>query len=455
MRPFRPPGETTGTVNSAAETEGIPAPAVEAQDYGGKNFNIYSINFNTNLYFTDGENGDVMNDAVWERKRLTEEYLNVNITYENNHTIQDFATDMKLAVSAGDDAYQLALPHVMQGISTCVLENTLTDWNTIEAVDFSREYWNQSIVDELSIKGHAYYVRSNYIIPGPLVLYFNKSMIADYNLENPYTLVRDGTWTLDKLISLASNISDDVNGDGKMNMEDRYGFSSMIDYQLTGFIYSSGLSVCESKDDTLNAVLHTEKAEKLFEKIYNLTYAPYSYHYLYGQDDLALAVTSGRVLFATGSVGSLMGYRESTVDIGVLPYPKYDEAQKDYKQYDLSSLMCMPASVADPEMAGTVTDVLSFYSMITTIPAYYDELLGSKLTRDEESVEMLDIIFNNIVYDAGMNYFGLDGSFGYYMVYALPQVCQQPKFAFESYFERNEKGFGKTIEDFMAVVADR
>lgn len=56
-------------------------------------------------------------------------------------------------------------------------------------------------------------------------------------------------------------------------------------------------------------------------------------------------------------------------------------------------------------MAGQVVEMLSYYSMETTVPAYYTVLFGEKLARDVDSVEMLSIVFDNIVYDAGMNYF--------------------------------------------------
>ena len=38
---------------------------------------------------------------------------------------------------------------------------------------------------------------------------------------------------------------------------------------------------------------------------------------------------------------------------------------------------------------------MSYLSTKTLIPAYYDKLLSEKTTRDEQSVEMLDIIFGS------------------------------------------------------------
>ena len=121
-------------------------------------------------------------------------------------------------------------------------------------------------------------------------------------------------------------------------------------------------------------------------------------------------------------------------------------------QYDLGGLMCMPMMVKEREMAGQVVEMLSYYSMETTVPAYYTVLFGEKLARDVDSVEMLSIVFDNIVYDAGMNYFGLGTNYGFKMVYLLMNLCNAQSFDFASYYAKNAPGFEKEIAKFMEKV---
>ena len=47
---------------------------------------------------------------------------------------------------------------------------------------------------------------------------------------------------------------------------------------------------------------------------------------------------------------------------------------------------------------------MAHYSSDTLVPAYYEKLLGGKFARDDDSVEMLDIIFDSLVFDIGFCY---------------------------------------------------
>ena len=94
-------------------------------------------------------------------------------------------------------------------------------------------------------------------------------------------------------------------------------------------------------------------------------------------------------------------------DFGIIPYPKYDEAQKDYY-----TPMCVvavpfitvPTSNADLENTGIFLEEYAYQGRKSVLPAFYDILLQRKVARDEESSEMLDLIFDNIFIDIGSVY---------------------------------------------------
>jgi len=54
--------------------------------------------------------------------------------------------------------------------------------------------------------------------------------------------------------------------------------------------------------------------------------------------------------------------------------------------------------------AGFMLEAISAESRYTVIPAYYDIQLTTQIARDEESSEMLDIIFSTTVWDTGEIY---------------------------------------------------
>ena len=51
-----------------------------------------------------------------------------------------------------------------------------------------------------------------------------------------------------------------------------------------------------------------------------------------------------------------------------------------------------------------VTEALAYYGKQIVTPAYYDINLIGQSTRDEESADMLDIIFDSLVFDIGYYY---------------------------------------------------
>nr|MBQ4318374.1 hypothetical protein [Clostridia bacterium] len=106
-------GETTAAVQgdtepTAAETEAkFPH---EAKDFGGKRFKIivdYDGNTANPVDYTDlaveSENGDVLNDAVYERNAFIEDTFNVKL--ESYNPPKTFSSDLTATIAAGADDY--------------------------------------------------------------------------------------------------------------------------------------------------------------------------------------------------------------------------------------------------------------------------------------------------------------------------------------------------------------
>ena len=172
------------------------------------------------------------------------------------------------------------------------------------------------------------------------------------------------------------------------------------------------------------------------------------------QVDETIPIDSGRSLFQFYPLYKIYEFRDSAVDYGVLPFPKYNEAQENYTTNDWGSLMCVPATVNDPEMVGKVVEYMSYISRDTTIPAYYDVTLVGKLARDEDSAKMMNIIFDNIVFDAGMNYFGFEPNMEklFYTLQELVRVKGSADFA--SLYKTYADSAQTAMDDFVANLPD-
>ncbi|MDD4773305.1 MAG: hypothetical protein PHZ09_06825, partial [Eubacteriales bacterium] len=89
-------------------------------------------------------------------------------------------------------------------------------------------------------------------------------------------------------------------------------------------------------------------------------------------------------------------------DFGIVPIPKYDEAQDGYYSC-ANNVACpfvmIPKTVTETARAGVLTEAMARKGRELTKVAFYDITLKDKASRDEESKEMLDIVFDNMVYD--------------------------------------------------------
>ena len=109
-----------------------------------------------------------------------------------------------------------------------------------------------------------------------------------------------------------------------------------------------------------------------------------------------------QIAFRSVSIYNLQSIREMVSDFGILPTPKYDEQQEDYVNCPTSFRMLtitIPVTNTRLELTGSVLEALAYYSKDTTVEAYYDANLQRKVSRDDESRRVLEIIFSTVTYD--------------------------------------------------------
>ena len=160
---------------------------------------------------------------------------------------------------------------------------------------------------------------------------------------------------------------------------------------------------------TLNMGADNERYSNVYDQIDTLCAADSSLIYnaqVGGNADSDKSISSGRVLFTLIPLRQANQYRATEVKFGILPYPKYDVDQKEYRSFDWSGLMCVPLSIQNHDMVGQVLECLSYFSghgENDLHTAYYENLLGSKLAEAPDDYDMLKIIFGNIVTNSAIN----------------------------------------------------
>ena len=356
----------------------------------------------------EAETGDLINDVVYKRNMAIEEKYNCKITMDSFSENDETASNkiVEKSVKAGDKSYDLHMTHMMIGTDTAV-KGCYYDLAKFPNINISKPYWNKGATEGFSVGHKLYLGLSDFSFSTNENLYcifFNKTLTQNYAVENPYTLVKDNQWTFDKFAELIKVGTIDLNGDGKMDEADQYGYISTA---AVNFLWSGGGHMM-AKD--LDDIPYLDFINQRVLDIYDKTYAIVNNENTYSKEaQWFTGDTRGGITMFANSQGVFYGnqlcrvneLRNAEFDFGIVPYPKYDSAQDRYYSYvdGHASMMAIPLNVPNPEWTGMIVEELSFLSYRDILPTYYDVVLNVKLVRDEESIEMLKILFDSKVFD--------------------------------------------------------
>ena len=400
---------TASTENTTTLTANDPAKDDLPSDlnYSGREFRIFSrlqAWFNGS-WISEEENGDTLNDAIYKRNSKVKDRLGIKIS-EIGANNSDQAQN---SILAGDDAFDIV--NTRCAIAFNYAENGLYfNVDKLSYIDFSKSYWDKQLNENVSICGKSFFPVGASNITGydyTHVLVFNKKLAEEKNVGDLYSLVKSGKWTLDSYSSVMKDFSEDLNGDSVMDESDLYAYLSQPKAVLPAFWIASGvLSInVNAKGEPEFTMPSDSKFIEVFEKTFAITYDNDSWFRntsVANYDDLLINMfQNGKGLFMDMTFFYISSLRNMDADFGILPYPKYDEAQENYlARIEGLELTGVPVT-ADPEFVSAVMEAMACESASTVVPAYYEVALKTKMTRDDESSDMLDLIFSNRVFDLG------------------------------------------------------
>lgn len=354
-------------------------------------------------------NNDTLNDAAYGRDRQIEEELDVVIEARRYSMPQESQAQLSTQVNSGscDVDFCLTRSAYFTGAVTGHLLSDL-DGAALPYFAVDAPYWDRNSYDALSIAGVHYGLTGDFTVADDATywcVFFNKQLIKDYQLPSPYDIVRDGTWTYEEMYEMAQVVSADLDGEDGPGYGDRFGISMIRDI-LCGALNTAGVTILEKDENDLPVLsFYTDEHVDIMLELLDIFYDTdvcYNVH-VQGGDEVEI-FTNGNVLFTLGGMyyGPLM--RSAEMEFGILPMPKYDK----YQEYVSStsslflSVLCLPQSDSNTdELKGAFMQLYAYLGSQQVVPEYHDHLLKYKVTRDEQSREMLEYVFGNTVYDIG------------------------------------------------------
>lgn len=459
--------DTTAESTTIPVTEAVTEPVevapldrIPVENFNGYEYKILATTNNFSRVSVAEMNGELVNDAVYKANQTVMDRYNIAIKHLKLSKVSA-SSEITKNIDAGDDMMDLVIANDYM-VGNLSLKGYCHNILDIEQIDVSQPWWPQYTTEALTLNGKMFLI-SNYMgyngLRGTKCMYFNKQLAENYNLENPYDLVRSREWTLDKLIEMSNNIYDDKNGNGIAETTDMYGFA------FTGLFYgwleNFGIEAYQKVDNgtdlTLN--INTDRTTSLFEKLHNWLYGgnsgiyfapkhsglgkPDSYPYMFANES---------TIFTYGSIYVLLdALKESNVDYGFLPMPLFDASQKDYYGVSYEEPSFIPISVQDTAKTGLITEALSAAGYTYIYPAYKEIALQTKYAQDEDSSEMLDIIFSNRYYSFSYVY-GESNTKGFQNI--LNSVLKDSSGNLVSYYEANKEAQQVRIEQIVNAFTE-
>jgi ABC-type glycerol-3-phosphate transport system substrate-binding protein len=445
------PGE--GTQTQGSETDTAFFPDVEKADYEGATFLMtgeYSGEswWFAEEYLTSGSVG-VLNNTLYETNTMVEQHLNVTLAYEQGGDLYNRLSPVLLS---GDDIYQLAICHTGFYTAKFVTSRFALDLYELEDLDLDQFYWDREIIDELSIKNHAYIGFGDLSCPYFYVLYCNKDMLADVGVDVPYNEVRNGTWTLDKFISMTTGLYQD-DGDGQRNNKDIYGFSAAWAGIHSGFFHGCDLVVLsKNTDNEFELSFYNERFVDMFDTLYDWTTDESVWVWdAVASDSSIVHFGNGQSYFTGHSLGT--SYLSSELDVGILPMPKYDAAQENYCHVNEGTPLIVPYTVRNKEMVGQVMELMAYYAGTTVLEKYYDEVLQLRVSDAPDDREMVELVFNTSVFDPGIP-FSDESPALWNLAHAMYHCVAGKNRNISSFYQSNYKAVNKWLKTMMKKMPD-
>ena len=398
------------------------------------------------------QDGDVVNDAIYMRNLTVAERFNVtfeDINKENGDGTKAFVTK---SINAGDDAFDLVITHSITA-GDLALEDYYLNWYEIPHINFEKPWWAVTTRENLSYDGVCPLAIGDFALMSygqTVCMYFNKQLVENYDLENPYDLVRAGTWTYEKLISMTKDIYEDKNLNGQVDVEDLYGVTLDAKNRANMFYWAFDNPLMATENGELKVTYRTEKLTAFVTALCNDFYTNNGCCVNTEFKEVALpSFTAGNAVFQFGMFRDASWTRDMEDDFGILPLPKWTVDQKNYYTYSSGSapVLAVPTTAPDLEFVGMITEALNAESYKQVVPVYYETALKDKYARDTETLEMIDLVMQGRVVDMGFIYDGFVGA-----GYIPARLLQENNTNVESYIEKNEKTmnarYDKIIEYF-------
>lgn len=375
--------------------------------YGYRPVYIYAWK-NVDNEFDPGENAsDIVSYDLFRRNCAVEDRFEVSLEF--NQVACDYnsqgawVTNVENMLMGGVDELDLCAGYSMT-MMTLAMNGSLADLGKCNYIDFSKPWYPETLMEQLNINDHIYGVSGDISLSFYGSLWFilmSDEIFEKYQLTgSPLEDVRDGSWTIDRMLEYAKDVYGDLNANGR-DTGDEYGLV-VNTVGIDEFISGSKMTFISAKEngdfDVGSDLASPTRGYDLIEKLSNALNVMEGGVYNDDSAEFESLILSGRGLFVTTTINKLGRMRAAGLDFPytILPSPKYDEYQANYST-NLGftySMWMIPNTGKDTDLPALIIEGLSSEGYRTVIPTFYDEKVKLRFAENQDNLEMFELIRN-------------------------------------------------------------
>lgn len=397
---------------ATVDSNGYVLDSLPELDFNGRKVSILSWK-SAPYEFADKMTNNVIEDSLWLRLENVKNRLNIKPEIEYADGSNDFLDQFKQKVQSSvyADSSETGYDIVVQYSGFGMMGATAgyyVDLNDLKYIDFDKPWWPENLKDCLNISDSVYFVSGDISVcrtTGLFAILTNNDMLNDYKInDEPYILAASGKWTLEKMMNMSKSIYTDLDRDGNQGDGDEYGFVFINNVSADAFLEGSGVKMVSKGNDGKLLVDSSFLGEKTDTLVNKLSSFIYQNDGVYVNSKYGAIFPEGHAMFMVGKIDTLMYYMDdSTFSYGVLPIPKYDENQANYKttvnfNYSMYSIT---VTAENPDEIAAVIEALASEGYRTVSPAVFDMAFKLRYSEDKTISAMFDIIRDSTSFDIG------------------------------------------------------
>ena len=435
-------------------------------NYGGETvrFLVLGQSFAADEFKADDINGQLVNDAVYERNARIESELGVRfeIDLASSTDVYAVGNSVRTSVKTGSYYYDIVSLPSYTHTAYC-LEGDFVNLLGVDNLNLDKHYWTQGF-NEIMSNGKRQYIASGAfsvsMIRNMYITLYSKNELASRNLPDLYTLAVNKEWTVGKQLEIIKGVYDDSNGNQIRDNEDFYGFVSGTNTSIDPYWVGWKLPILSVDRSTgvFDIDVDTDRMIGILSTIRQLIINnPDTWNKGSSGGEDGAYITTGLEMFSEGhcamtttliyGIESVLTSSGYDGEYGIVPIPMYDADQDGYHTHvqDQMSVLAIVSNAPEENrgMLGAVMETISYRSYQSVFPAYYDSALSYRYLQNPESKTMLDMIYNSIkiegcfIYSASFAFLGQLRTMGSNAVSSPAQLVNNAI-----------RGLGKKLNDF-------